>query len=111
MGGRRSRIARVRVSPLKAAKSGHFTSGRAYFDSGDYQRALQEFEQAYALSRREDMHYNLFLCKERIGNVSEAIRELEAFLATNPPTRSTLEPRLTALRVREQQEADAEAAR
>jgi tetratricopeptide (TPR) repeat protein len=89
----------------------HFTSGRAYFDSGEYERALQEFQQAYALSQREELHYNLFLCQERIGNVSEAIRELEAFLATNPPTRATLEPRLTALRVRERQEAEAEAVR
>lgn len=89
----------------------HFTSGRAYFDSGEYERALQEFQQAYALSHREELHYNLFLCQERLGNVSEAIRELEAFLLTDPPTRSTLEPRLAALRVRERQEAEAATAR
>ncbi|MCA9536980.1 MAG: tetratricopeptide repeat protein, partial [Myxococcales bacterium] len=89
----------------------HFTSGRAYFDSGDYARALQEFQQAYALSHREELHYNLFLCQERIGNVSEAIRELEAFLATNPPDRALLEPRLAALRTRQQHEAEEQAAR
>lgn len=88
----------------------HFTSGRAYFDSGDYQRALQEFQQAYGLSQREELHYNLFLCQERIGNVAEAIRELEAFLATNPPDRALLEPRLVALRARQEREAAEQAA-
>ena len=80
----------------------HFQSGRAYFDTADYESALREFNQAYALSHRPALLYNIYAAHERLGNLEEAIRYLERYLAEGGeiPDRATLEVRLRNLRAR-----------
>lgn len=79
----------------------HYEAGTAYFDTGDYESALREFREAYAESPHAELLYNVYLCQERIGNLSEAVEALEAFLETpNVPRREILERRLVYLRER-----------
>lgn len=87
----------------------HFQSGRAYFASGDYERALDAFESARELSGRPALYYNIYLCHERLGHWGEAADALESFLAEGDPgdERTVLESRLGHLRERA---AEAEAA-
>jgi tetratricopeptide (TPR) repeat protein len=79
----------------------HFDSARAYFDVGDYDAALREFEASYQTSGRPEILYNLYLSHERLGHLPEAVRYLERYLAEGAPeNRATLEARLANLRTR-----------
>ncbi len=81
----------------------HFESGTAYYDAGDYEDALREFQNAYELSERPGLLYNLYLCHERLANLPEAIAALERYLAEGDPgeRREVLETRLGNLRERQ----------
>jgi tetratricopeptide (TPR) repeat protein len=83
----------------------HFEAGRSYYDEGRYERALEEFEHAYQLSQRPQLHYNLYLTTERLGRFAEAILHLESFLETNPPESTMLRARLENLRERQEARA------
>ncbi len=89
----------------------HFQSGRLYFDRGEYEAALHDFEAAYELSHRTPLLYNLYVTLENLGRFSEAAERLERYLAEDTAldaeTRANYESRLANLRVRaaEQEEA------
>ncbi|MCB9656622.1 MAG: tetratricopeptide repeat protein [Sandaracinaceae bacterium] len=80
----------------------HFTAGTGYFNSGDYESALREFERAYALTQYPQLLFNLFACHERLGHLEPAIARLEQYLAAAPDAenRVRLEERLANLRRR-----------
>jgi tetratricopeptide (TPR) repeat protein len=88
---------------------GHFESGNTAFAAADYGTALREFEQAYALSKRPALLYNISLCHQFLGQLDEAIASLARYLAETPDitNRAQLEERLRNLRV---QRDDAKAA-
>jgi tetratricopeptide (TPR) repeat protein len=77
----------------------HFRLGTAYYDSGRFAQAAQEFKQAYELSKRAPLLYNLFLAYRDAGDVHNAAAALKQYLADNPEVeeRSKLEARLAAL--------------
>lgn len=58
----------------------HFQSGTAYFDAGDYEAALREFQSAYDLSERPGLLYNVYLTHERLGHLAEAADNLRRYL-------------------------------
>lgn len=79
----------------------HFQSGREYFDAGDYEAALREFEVALENSGRAELHYNLSLCHERLGAFDVAAEHLGIYLReVSPPNSRELEQRLAGLRQR-----------
>lgn len=82
----------------------HFESGRLYFDRGDYDASLREFEAAYDLSHRSGLLYNIYLSLERLGRLDEAAERLAAFLESDAETpaeqRANLETRLANIRER-----------
>jgi tetratricopeptide (TPR) repeat protein len=88
----------------------HFDSGTAYYDAGDYEDALREFQNAYELSERAGLLYNLYLCHERLGNLDEAIASLDGYLTDGDPAerREVLETRLANLRERAERQAEPE---
>ncbi len=45
----------------------HFTAGRSYFEEGNYEQALAEFQHAYELSHRDVLLVNVANCQERLG--------------------------------------------
>jgi hypothetical protein len=59
----------------------HFISGQSYYDGGKYAEALKSFTEAYRLSRRPALLYNVALCHERLGRIDRAIDALENYLA------------------------------
>lgn len=77
----------------------HFRLGTAYYDSGRFSQAAQEFKQAYELSRRPQLLYNLFLAYRDAGEIANAAGALRQFLAEEPDIedRGKLEARLAAL--------------
>jgi tetratricopeptide (TPR) repeat protein len=95
--------ASAQESPLDERARLHFASGASYFDAGNYERALEEFQTAFDLSQRADLLYNIYLSHERLGNLAEAIANLERYLAgveMDAERRAVLEQRLANLRAR-----------
>lgn len=62
----------------------HYDSGVIYFDTQDYARAKQDFEQAYEISRAPDFLVNLAIVHTKLKSYSEAIKSLEAYIAECP---------------------------
>jgi tetratricopeptide (TPR) repeat protein len=62
----------------------HYDSGVIYFDTQDYARAKQDFEQAYEISKAPDFLVNLAIVQTKLKNYAEAIRHLEAYIAECP---------------------------
>jgi tetratricopeptide (TPR) repeat protein len=84
----------------------HFEAGTSYYEAGDYEDALREFQRAHDLSQRPELLYNLSLCHQQLGAFGEAARLLERYLeeAVDVPHRPNLERRLRNLRQRAAEE-------
>ncbi|MFK7999936.1 MAG: tol-pal system YbgF family protein [Polyangiales bacterium] len=59
----------------------HFEAGSLHYQEANYEDALGEFERAYELSELPALLFNMSQCHERLGQLSEAISTLEAFIA------------------------------
>lgn len=92
----------------------HFTAGRSYFEEGNYEQALAEFQHAYELSHRDVLLVNVANCQERLGQWRDAAQTLDTYLASMAPDaaeRGSMERRIQALRDRADQHDAEEAAR
>jgi len=91
----------------------HFLAGRALYDSGRFDEAAEEFEQAYGLSDRPELLYNLYIAHRDAGNVRRAAESLRSYLTEveAPPDRISLEARLENLEAQVEQLDAAEEAR
>ena len=86
----------------------HFESGAAYYESGEYENALREFQSAYDLSHRAALNFNIYLCHQAIGDLEAAEASLARFLSEveEVPQRDVLERRLENLRERIRRRAE-----
>jgi hypothetical protein len=80
----------------------HFRLAESHYAERSYETALREFGEAYALSPRPRLLYNISLCHERLGHFDAAAEHLERYLASGEdiPDRTLLERRLANLRER-----------
>lgn len=58
----------------------HFQAGASYYEAGDYEDALREFQRSHALSQRSELFYNFSLCYQQIGDLDNAALYLRRFL-------------------------------
>jgi tetratricopeptide (TPR) repeat protein len=74
----------------------HFLRGRDAFSQGDFALAAREFDQAYQLSHRPQLLYNIGSAYERLHNWNEANIALQRYLQLVPdaPDRAEVEARL-----------------
>ena len=71
-----------------AAARNHFVLGRAAYRGADYEAALAHFWQAYELSGRSQLLYNVGISADRLGKNEEALRVFERYLEeTESPSR------------------------
>ena len=77
----------------------HFQLGRTQYDAGAFADAAASFEQAYALSKREVLWYNIYLAHRDAGNNKQAAIALRNYLERVPEleNRAQLEARLVSL--------------
>lgn len=94
-----------------------FELGRTFYEAGRFGQAAEEFAEAYRLSGRPQLLYNVYVAQRDAANWSAAIEALRSYLAMVPdaPDRITLRARLgsmeeQAARLKEQ-EVQAQAAR
>lgn len=76
-----------------------YESGAEALQNGDYQTALDRFQQAYSLSRRPQLLYNIGTTQDRLRRDREALASFRQFLAEVPdhPRRPEVEARVRAL--------------
>src|SRR5438067_3982141 len=82
------------------AARAHFMAGSAYYEQANYADAVKEFSEAYRLSQRPDLLYNLALAYERLEKWDEAIGALQQYLALKPDAqdRNLIQTRIENLR-------------
>jgi tetratricopeptide (TPR) repeat protein len=76
-----------------------FESARQAFVAGEYERALGLFRQAYQLSNRPGLLYNIAQTLDRLRRDAEALEAFQQFLAAQPdtPNRGEVEARIRVL--------------
>jgi tetratricopeptide (TPR) repeat protein len=81
------------------AARGHFLLGRSHFEAGRFAEAAEQFQQAYDLSHRPQLLYNVFLSHRDAGNLPQAIIALRQYLAEvqDQTDRAALEQRLRTM--------------
>jgi tetratricopeptide (TPR) repeat protein len=82
-----SSVALAQAAPTandNEAARAHFMAGSAYYEQANYADAVKEFNEAYRLSQRPDLLYNIALAYERLENLDEAIGALEKYLTLKP---------------------------
>ncbi len=76
-------MAPARAQPADGARE-HFGRGNLAFDAGDYDRAADEFKQAYALSLRPQLLFNLAQAYRYGKDYEAALSAYERYLALEP---------------------------
>jgi tetratricopeptide (TPR) repeat protein len=81
----------------------HFLAGQSYYEQASYADALKEFNEAYRLSKKPALLYNIARCHESLAQYPEAIKLLERYLRDQPDTsdRSAIETRIANLKARQ----------
>jgi tetratricopeptide (TPR) repeat protein len=69
-----------------------FEEGEAYYNIGEFEKALEGYKQAYILSREPALLYNMAQCYRQLGRAEEAIRTYRNFLKELPE--SPLRPKV-----------------
>jgi tetratricopeptide (TPR) repeat protein len=87
---------------MGAAARTFFQRGVKLYRGGHYQAAAAAFSAALQMSQAGELHYNLALTSERLGNIEEACDHYSAYLGALPeaPDRGLIEARIAQLRVR-----------
>ncbi len=77
-----------------------FAAGQSAFEAGRYDRALEHFERAYALSHRSGLLFNIGVAADRLRHDARALEAFEAYLAAGPSEelRTQVEARVEVLR-------------
>jgi tetratricopeptide (TPR) repeat protein len=95
------------MAPLALAEDDaakvHFLSGQAYYDQANYEDALREFGEAYRISKRPALLYNLAVCHEHLSHFEDAVAALKQYLAEQPDAtdRANIEERIKNLEQRQ----------
>ncbi len=90
-----------------------FQAAREAFGAGDYERALERFEQAYNLSPRPVLLYNIGVTLDRLRRDEDAVARFTEYLERIPdaPDRVEVEARIRVLQRAIDERRAAEAAR
>ena len=97
-----SATARALTDEEERAKA-HFLAGQSYYDQASYADALREFTEAYRISQKPALLYNIARCDEALERYGDAITMLERYLAAAPqaPDRPAIEARIANLKTRQ----------
>lgn len=103
-------LAAPKVSAADDAKARTlYKQGDKAYAEGNYEAALDAFQQAYELSHRELLLYNIGNTYERLGKPKEAADALEQYLPhAKKAEKDTIEKRIDNLKKRAEEEAEAE---
>jgi tetratricopeptide (TPR) repeat protein len=77
----------------------HFRLGQAHYDNGDFAEAATEFDEAYRLSQRPQLLYNVYVAYRDAGDLPHAAAALRSYLEQVPDAENAaqLRARLTSM--------------
>jgi hypothetical protein len=78
----------------------HFNAGRAFYDAADYERALDEFQQARRAKPHPALDFNIGRCLDRLERYQQAIAAYESYAASEPPDALEIRARIVILKDR-----------
>jgi tetratricopeptide (TPR) repeat protein len=80
----------------------HFVTGRSYYEQKRYAEALNEFQEAYRLSKRAGFLYNIAVCHEQLGDLDAAQSAFERYLVSvkDASERAEVEARIEHIQAR-----------
>ncbi len=96
-------LATLFSSPLaQAGARQHYDAGQDYYTQGRYNKAIEEFEEAYRLDPRPKLLYNIAQSYEKAGDLPKAAEYLERYLKEDKETeeRTSLENKIKNLKER-----------
>ncbi len=90
--------ARADDTDVELAKA-HFRTGEIYYERGRYPDAAREFEEAYRLSNRPELLYNMGKSYDGVGDHAKALAVYRRWLeqVKDSPDRETVSQRVVAL--------------
>lgn len=93
-----SRVSAQTESDDDAARR-HFRLGQAHYENGEFAEAATEFDEAYRLSQRPQLLYNIYVAYRDAGDMPHAARALRSYLelVENPENGAQLRARLVAM--------------
>ncbi|MFH1435854.1 MAG: tetratricopeptide repeat protein [Pseudomonadota bacterium] len=62
----------------------HFKAAGSYYNQGKYEKALEEFKEAYRLMPLPEVIYNMAQCYERLGDLETSIEEYRKYMEEKP---------------------------
>jgi tetratricopeptide (TPR) repeat protein len=62
----------------------HFATGLSYYGSGRFEPAVREFVEAYRLSHRAELLYNIARAYEKLGDPARTVEYYRSYLAGQP---------------------------
>lgn len=92
----------------------HFDQGEAYFKAGTWDKAIDEYNAAYALVPRPGLLFNIGLCYEHLEQPSRAVDYYDRYLKAAPDGGKATEARArreAQMRLVKKQRADADRAK
>ena len=99
-------LAAIAASPVedKVLAKQHFEAGARHFDLAEYEKALEDFKEAYRLRPDATFLYNIAQCHRKLGHVDEALTFYRNYLRRAPeaPNRGEVERRLQELEAEQQ---------
>ena len=78
----------------------HYKAATAYYNQGRYDDAIREFKEAYRLSKKADLYYNIAQAYERMGKLPEAISAYQRYLDESKAKNPVLLEKIANLRAR-----------
>jgi tetratricopeptide (TPR) repeat protein len=94
-----SGVARGQAGTDVELAKAHYRTGEIYYERGRYPDAAREFEEAYRLSNRPELLYNMGKSYDGAGDAARALTAYRRFLGAvkASPDRGAVEARITAL--------------
>src|SRR5262245_1514057 len=94
-----SGIARGQAGTDVELAKAHYRTGEIYYERGRYPDAAREFEEAYRLSNRPELLYNMGKSYDGAGDAARALTAYRRFLGAvkQSPDRAVVEARIAAL--------------
>ena len=74
-----------------------FISGLKAYQNGSFSVAVEQFQNAFAVTQSRVLLYNIARCYEKLGNRNAASEWYRAYLKTEPVDTTTVEARLNTL--------------
>src|SRR5215467_7507036 len=77
-------VAVAQPSADRTKAAAHFKQGQEFFKAGDYDRAITEYETAYALAKEPVLIFNIGLCHDRAKRPQKALEAFQHYLELAP---------------------------